>query len=1077
TYEEYVQRFPSLAKELQLQFEVHSGLDWTDLETELNHQTSEPEFDGFRIDSELGRGTFGTVYKAWEHTLQRYVAIKLLAESVSSDEVSTDEQFKEAQSIARLTHPNIVQIHSVNRSDCRVFFTQELVEGGTLANFIQSRPQDPRESATMVAWLADAIHYAHICQVIHCDLKPANILLRPNSPTASPEQKCKLTDFQPKISDFGLARHLDTDSVVQNNHLSGTLQYMAPEQTGIDGAKISASSDIYSLGAILYELLTGRPPFSDSSKLSVFLKVRNESPPKPRQLRPSIPGDLEAICLKCLEKLPQNRYSSADELAADLRRYLAGYAPVALTTNKWGHLSRWAHRQPGVALLSVSLLLATIVGFAAVTNRMLAAQLAQQKEQQRADELDASLYRNQIRLASMAWDASDVGRTQKILLATSPSRRSIEWHYLNSLCNPPIETQESFAFQTHNIASVAISPDDRVLALADRVGTITLLDRSTRATLHALNSHQELLTPPVFDPLGKTIAVAGEEAGKGWIWLWDVSSGELNRKLGPFISMPVFIGFSKSDERLTVVSWVKPFTTEFSITKPYSKAADQKFFVEEWDLASGKKLLSITGPLAHHLYRPKGQLSPDLQYFAWTPSDRVYIEGGFPPDDRHQVQIVDAKSGAVTFNYKEHKNRLNGVAFSPDSKTLSSFGEDGTCVLWSLTEKRILHKLKGHSDAILTAAFSSDGKILATGGHDQSIRLWNVSTGEEHRLLRGNSGSVQSLQFTNLTTTLLSSDDHDSITQWRDLTNQGRTIEFSPGLTQVAFSNSSTQLLIADLAGHLQSYNFANNNLQSIAKETNDFSICPIGDELAIIGEKKKIRVGSPKAETSWLTWEDAPAIAPGLYESMFEYSPNGKELAGIDRNDGQVWLFSVSKKQRRALQNPMGVEITRFAFQSDGSQLAGACEDGILLLWDVKTGRQRGRIATGIKARRLAFRPSATDLATTAIQDSKCRIWDSTTGQLRLVLDGHKKPITCMTYTPDGLRLLTGSEDRTVKIWDAESGEELMTLKELDADIQELAVSNNNQALVVLSASYDFQRSKLTLFGNVPPQSQKETK
>ncbi len=348
TEEEYAIRFPRMTRELRLQFEVHSSLGGTTLEGEQAGSELEPQFEGYRIDGELGRGAFGTVYKAWEPALRRFVAIKLLADSNSIWKVSDNEQFTEAQSIARLNHPNIVQIHSVNRSNHGVYFAQELVEGGTLARFTQSQSQDPRESAALVACLASAIHYAHLCHVVHCDLKPANVLLRPTLPLIQ-EKPRRLSDFNPMISDFGLSRHLDMESAVQSKHFSGTLHYMAPEQTGIEGAMIGATADIYSLGAILYELLTGRPPFVDESKLTTFLKVRNEAPARPRDLLSSIPRDLEAICLKCLEKKSVDRYASAAELANDLYCWLQGNTVQARPGSRMERVAKWCRRQPALA--------------------------------------------------------------------------------------------------------------------------------------------------------------------------------------------------------------------------------------------------------------------------------------------------------------------------------------------------------------------------------------------------------------------------------------------------------------------------------------------------------------------------------------------------------------------------------------------------------------------------------------------------------------------------------------------------------------------------------------------------------
>ena len=430
SYDEYARRFPELADELRLQFEVHGGLDWEAIDEELPNKEP-PSIDAYRIEGELGRGTFGTVYKAWDQKLRRYVAIKLMPDVRSNDSFDEGEPFREAQSIARLTHPNIVQVHAVGTCESGVYFAQELVEGGTLADFIRSRTQPPKEAAEFTALLADAIHYAHINQVLHCDLKPPNVLLR-TQPELGTSRAARLVDFQPKLADFGLARQLDTETMVENHHLTGTLQYMAPEQTGVEGAIVGIGADIYALGAVLYELLTGRPPFNDASKLKVFLQVRSEAPIPPRQLSSAIPIDIEAICLKCLNKDPALRYETAAALAEDLRRYVGGYTPLAVKASTIGAGMRWLNREPVVATLLGALVLTAMLGFAMVTQKMFVAQRAEKSERARADELEASLYRNQFRLAWSAFEDANIDQAKKLLKKTSPKHRSFEWYYLHS---------------------------------------------------------------------------------------------------------------------------------------------------------------------------------------------------------------------------------------------------------------------------------------------------------------------------------------------------------------------------------------------------------------------------------------------------------------------------------------------------------------------------------------------------------------------------------------------------------------------------------------------------------------------
>ena len=274
---------------------------------------------GYEILAELGRGGMGIVYKARQRRLDRPIALKMLLAGGYAAPRELDRFRREAETIARLQHPNIVQIHEIGEHEGRPYLALEFVEGDSLARHIDATPQPAIRSAQIVAILARAIHEAHCLGIIHRDLKPANVLL-----TAAGE---------PKITDFGLAKRLDDDDAFPTltEQFMGTPSYMAPEQAVRDRTRsprgsarttASAAVDIYSLGAILYELLTGRPPFRAETPLETVIQVLNEEPVPPSRLRPKVPRDLETICLKCLEKSPQRRYVTALDLALDLARFL-----------------------------------------------------------------------------------------------------------------------------------------------------------------------------------------------------------------------------------------------------------------------------------------------------------------------------------------------------------------------------------------------------------------------------------------------------------------------------------------------------------------------------------------------------------------------------------------------------------------------------------------------------------------------------------------------------------------------------------------------------------------------------------
>ncbi len=305
---------------------------------------------GYQTLGELGRGGMGVVYKAMQVQLQRIVALKMILAGAHASPGDLARFYREARAAARLRHPNIVQIHDVGTAQGQPYFALEYVEGGSLDQRIQDKPWGQRKAAQLVQTLAEAVHAAHRHRIIHRDLKPANVLLT--------------ADDTPKITDFGLAKRLDGSESIrtQTGAILGTPAYMAPEQA--EGSKeVGPAVDVYALGAILYELLTGRPPFQAATPLDTILQVLTHEPVPPSRWRPGLDRDLEAICLKCLEKEPARRYASAKGLANDLRRFLDGEAIRARGTRAWERPIRWARRRPvHAALAGVSLLACGLLG-------------------------------------------------------------------------------------------------------------------------------------------------------------------------------------------------------------------------------------------------------------------------------------------------------------------------------------------------------------------------------------------------------------------------------------------------------------------------------------------------------------------------------------------------------------------------------------------------------------------------------------------------------------------------------------------------------------------------------------------
>src|SRR5436190_3862389 len=339
----------------------------------LPASASPPQVPGYNVEAKLGHGGMGVVYRAWHLRLHRRVAVKMLLAGAHAQPAERERFLREAEAVAGLRHPNIVHVYEVGDVDGQSYFTMELVEGGSLAQQIQGVPQPVRKAAALVATLADAVHVAHQSGIVHRDLKPANILLT--------------ADGTPKVSDFGLARRLQGGGALTLSGVPmGTPSYMAPEQAQGQTRGIGPGVDVYALGAILYELLTGGPPFRGETPTETVLQVISQEPAPPSRLNDKVPRDLETICLKCLAKEPDRRYASAAALADDLRRFGEGRPILARPVGRGERFWRWGRRNPTAAALLATAL--ALVGLASGGGVWQLQQRAERRAQEARYELD-----------------------------------------------------------------------------------------------------------------------------------------------------------------------------------------------------------------------------------------------------------------------------------------------------------------------------------------------------------------------------------------------------------------------------------------------------------------------------------------------------------------------------------------------------------------------------------------------------------------------------------------------------------------------------------------------------------------
>jgi hypothetical protein len=401
-----------------------------------------PVIPGYEVLEELGRGGMGVVYKARQTSLNRLVALKMILAGGYAGAEQRARFRTEAEAIASLQHPNIVQIYEVGEAEGKPYVALEFLEGGSLDGRLGGTPLPPEEAARLVGVLAGAVNAAHQRHIVHRDLKPGNILLT--------------ADGTPKVADFGLAKRLDEAGRTHSGAVMGTPSYMAPEQADGQSKEVGLAADVYALGAILYDCLTGRPPFKAASALDTLLQVVNDEPVPPRRLQPKVPLDLETVCLKCLRKEPASRYASAAELVEDLRRFQAGEPVKARPVGRAERGLKWVRRYPAAAtaygLATLVLVLGGLGGAAAwLWHR--SEQARREAEAARTRLADVS-YLHQIGHAHREWQEAEVARAEQLLESCPPEKRAWEWHYVQRLCHADLLTRRGYGG-----GGVAFSPD------------------------------------------------------------------------------------------------------------------------------------------------------------------------------------------------------------------------------------------------------------------------------------------------------------------------------------------------------------------------------------------------------------------------------------------------------------------------------------------------------------------------------------------------------------------------------------------------------------------------------------------
>jgi WD40 repeat protein/serine/threonine protein kinase len=970
----------------------------------------------YKLLQKIGEGGMGVVYMAeQEEPVRRRVALKIIKLGMDTQQVVARFE-AERQALALMDHPNIAKVLDGGATGTgRPYFVMELVQGVPITEFCDKNRLPAEERIKLFILVCQAIQSAHQKGIIHRDIKPNNVMVTLNAGVP-----------MPMVIDFGVAKATQqklTEKTVFTNYATmiGTPAYMSPEQAEMSRLDVDTRSDIYGLGVLLYELLTGTTPFPEKRLRSASYQemqriILEEEPERPstrlRQTKTlskspvqfstfhsELSTDLDWIVMKCLEKDRARRYETANGLARDLQRHLNNEPVVARPPTKVYRLQKAWRRNKVVftaaAVMAAALVVGTTVStwqaieasrarndekeqrLAAQTERDKAqaaqneAERAQQAEKEALLRADHQLYVADMNLAQQAWEQNNIGQLRQLLEDTQGSPyRGFEWCFWQRLIHLELKTLRG---HLDGVYAVAFSPDGQRIVTGSADMTAKVWEAASGRELLTLRGHKNEIHSVAFSPDGQRIVTGSYD---GTAREWEAASGRGLLTLNGHNAGIESVAFSPDGQRIVTGSWDNT--------------------AKVWETASGKPLLTLSP-------------SALVMCVAFSPDGQRIVTGGWDKT----AKVWDAASGTNLLTLTGHSNGVFSVAFSPDGKRIVTGGGDHVAKVWDAATGTNLLTLKGHKSWVRAVAFSPDGQRIVTGSGDPTAEVWDAASGTNLVMLKGHSGQIRSVAY--------SPDGQRIVTGSLDET--AKVWDVANGLTA---DKAGGELLT--LKGHSE-------QIWCVA-----FS--PDGQRIVTGSFDQTAKVWDAASGTNLLT-------LTGHSDQVFgvAYSPDGQRIVtGSVDNTAKVW-DAASGTNLLTLKHSNWVLAV--AFSPDGQRIVTGSKDNTAKVWDATSGTNLLTLnghSDGVFG--VAFSPDGQRIVTGG-WDKTAKVWDAASGTNLVTLKGHSGVVSFVAFSPNGQRIVTGSRDNTAKVWDAASGTNLLTLKGHNGWVESVAFSPDGQRIV----------------------------